>query len=102
MRNALVIPERWTEITVQNSFPIAEILLVERGVEAIEMSRGSDISGQRAFAEHLLNGISGDEVDQQKNQAYYQPDDWQGVEDALEERFQQPVLSGQLPVSKRL
>jgi hypothetical protein len=27
-------------------------------------------------------------VNQQENDADYQPDDWEGVEDALEERFQ--------------
>jgi hypothetical protein len=33
-------------------------------------------------------GIAGDQVNQQENDADYQPDDWEGVEDALEERFQ--------------
>jgi hypothetical protein len=44
-----------------------------------------DVGGRRAFAEHLLDGVSGDEVDEQEDEAYHQPDYWQGVEDALEE-----------------
>jgi hypothetical protein len=48
---------------------------------------GLDVGGRRAFAEHLLDGISGDEVDQQEDEANYQPEDWEGVEDALEEGF---------------
>jgi hypothetical protein len=35
----------------------------------------------------LLDGISGDEVDEKEDEAYDQPDYWQGVEDALEEEF---------------
>jgi hypothetical protein len=46
----------------------------------------------------LLDGVSGDQVDQEKDEAYYQPDYWDGVEDALEEELQLPVLCGQLPV----
>jgi hypothetical protein len=32
----------------------------------------------------LRNGVSGDKVDEEKNEADDQPDDWKGVEDALE------------------
>jgi len=44
-----------------------------------------------------LDGVSGDEVDHQEDEAYYQPDYWEGVEDALEEKFQLLVPSCQLP-----
>jgi hypothetical protein len=38
--------------------------------------------------------IPGNQVNQQENDADYQPDDWESVEDALEEGFQQfSVLS---------
>jgi hypothetical protein len=36
----------------------------------------------------LRDGISGNEVDQKKDEAGDQPDDREGVEDALEYRFQ--------------
>jgi hypothetical protein len=42
-----------------------------------------------------LNGVSGDEVDQEKDETHYQPDYWEGVENALEEDFQSV---SQLPV----
>jgi hypothetical protein len=35
----------------------------------------------------LLDGISRDQVDQQEDEAYHEPEYWQGVEDALEEEF---------------
>jgi hypothetical protein len=46
----------------------------------------------------LLDGVSGDEMNKKEDEAYYQPDYWEGVEDALEEKFQLPVPSGQLSV----
>jgi hypothetical protein len=63
-------------------------LLAERGVESESMTRGGDIGGWSAFAQHLLDGISGDEVDEQEDNADYQPDYREGVEDALEKGFQ--------------
>jgi hypothetical protein len=46
----------------------------------------------------LCDGVSGDEMDEQEDEAYYQPDDWEGVEDALEEGFQLSVLGSQFSV----
>jgi len=43
----------------------------------------------------LLDGVSGDQVDQEEDETYYQPEYWEGVEDALEKEFQLPVPSGQ-------
>ena len=57
------------------------------------MTRGGDVGGGRTFAEHLRDGVSGDEVDEQEHEAYYQPDYGQSVEDALEYGFQ---LAGSL------
>jgi len=57
------------------------------------MTRGSDVGGRGAFAEHQLDRISGDQVDEEEDQGDYEPDDWQGVEDALEEGFQALVSS---------
>jgi hypothetical protein len=49
---------------------------------------GGDVGGWRAFAEHLRDGVAGDEVDEQEDEAHDQPDDREGVEDALEYGFQ--------------
>jgi hypothetical protein len=40
-----------------------EVLLAEWGVEAVGVANGGDIGGRRAFTEHLLDGVSGDQVD---------------------------------------
>jgi hypothetical protein len=55
---------------------------------------GGDVRGRRAFAEHLLDGISGDKVDHQKDERDDQPDDREGVENALGYGFQFSVLGG--------
>jgi hypothetical protein len=38
-----------------------------------------------------LDGVSGNEVDQQEDERAYEPDDWESVKDALEKRFQELV-----------
>ena len=74
---------------MENTLPVADVLLAERGVEAVGVARGLDVGGRRAFAEHLLDGVSGDEMDQEEDEADYQPDYREGVEDALEEKSHQ-------------
>ncbi len=86
VRHALVIAEGWTEIAVEDSFPVVKILFAERRIEAIGVACGGDVGGWRAFAEHLLNGVAGDEMDEQKDEADHQPNDWERVEDALEKQ----------------
>ncbi|MGA9552287.1 MAG: hypothetical protein WBR30_08550, partial [Candidatus Sulfotelmatobacter sp.] len=54
----------------------------------------------------MLDRVSGDQVNEQEDETYYQPDYWEGVEDALEEgsehgsvaSFQGPVSSPSLHV----
>jgi hypothetical protein len=40
-----------------------------------------DVGRWSTFAEHGLDGISGDEVYQKKNTRHHQPDDREGVEE---------------------
>ena len=87
--DALVVAEGGAEVAVQDTFPVVEVLFAERGIESVGVAGGCDIGGRRAFAEHLLDGISGDEMDQEEDEADYQPDYWEGVEDALEEKSHQ-------------
>ena len=58
-----------------DAFPVVEVLFAERGVEAVDVTRGGDVGGRSAFAEHLLDGVSGDEVDEQEDETHDQPDD---------------------------
>ena len=83
--DGLVVANRAAEIAVQHALPVVEVLLAQRSVEAVGVASGGDVGGRGAFAEHLRDGISGDEVNQQKDKAHYEPDDRQGVEDALED-----------------
>jgi len=57
-----------------------------------------DVGGRRAVAEHLLNRVPGNQVDQEEDQAHHQPDNWEGIEDALEEGFQFSGLSSEFSV----
>lgn len=73
---------------MQDSAPVVEVLLSQGFVEFVEVAGGCDVGWRGAFAEHLLDGVSGDEVNQQEDKTDYQPNDWECVEDALEEEFQ--------------
>ncbi len=73
------------EIAVENAVPIVDVLGAERNVEAVGVARRLDIGTGGAFAEHGLDGVSGDEVDEQKDHADDQPDDRQHVGEASEE-----------------
>ena len=46
------------------------------------MAGGVDVGGGRAFAEHLQDGVAGDEVDEKEDEGDHQPDNGQGVEHA--------------------
>jgi hypothetical protein len=98
LRDRLVVADGAAEIAVQDAFPVAEVLFTKGGVESEGVAGGGDVGGRGAFTEHLLDGIAGDEVDQEEDQAHYQPDDWEGVEDALGYSFQLSVLSSQSAV----
>ena len=69
---------------MQHSFPVSEVLLAQRSVKAKGVPRGGDIGGGRAFSQHLCNGITRDQVNQEKDKADHQPDNREGVKHALE------------------
>jgi hypothetical protein len=84
MRYGVVQAEGLAEVGVEDAAPIAEVLRVERGVEAIGVAQGGDVGGGRALAEHLDDGVAGDEVDQQKDDRDHHPEDGQRDEDAAD------------------
>jgi hypothetical protein len=69
---------------VENALPVADVLRAEWEVESVGVADFGDLDGRRAFAENLLNGVSGDDVDEEENDGDDQPDDGDGIEDALE------------------
>ncbi|HME37181.1 MAG TPA: hypothetical protein VKF84_18260, partial [Candidatus Sulfotelmatobacter sp.] len=83
-----------------DAFPVMQVLFSKRGVEAVGVARGGDVGGGSAFAEHLRDGVSGDQVDEEEDEADDQPDDGEGVEDALDYSSQLAVLSSQLSTSR--
>jgi hypothetical protein len=68
MRNRLVVAERRSKVTAKDSLPVPDVLLAEWPVEPIGVASGLDIGGWRSFAEHLLDGVSGDEVDEKEDE----------------------------------
>jgi hypothetical protein len=67
---------------VEDASPVIQVLLAYRDIEAVGVSCGLDVSGGGAFAEHLLDRVSGDEMDKKEDGGDYEPDDRQSVEDA--------------------
>ena len=90
--HGLVVADGTSEIAVNDAFPVEEVLFSERQVEGIGVANRGDVGGGSALAQHLLDGIARNEMDQEEDDADYQPNDWEGVEDALEDGFQFSVL----------
>jgi len=42
------------------------------------MAEGGEVGCGCAIAEHLLDGVAGDEMDEQENDGDDDPDDWEG------------------------
>lgn len=49
------------------------------------MASCGEVGACDALAQHLLNGVARDEVDQEKDDRDHQPDDREGVENTLKE-----------------
>ena len=78
--NALIESQRRAQVPVHHTFPVMQILLPERNVEAISMPSGRNVGDGRAFTKHLQNGIARDKMDQQEDHRDHQPEDRQGVQ----------------------
>ena len=59
---------------MQDAGPIVQILRTERQVQSILMAEGGDVGRRCAVAEHLLDGVARNQVDEQKDQRHHQPD----------------------------
>jgi hypothetical protein len=70
------------EVEARDAVPVVEVLLAEGDVEAVGVAEGGDVSGGCSFAEHLLDGVSGDEVDEEEDEGDDEPDDGDGVGEA--------------------
>jgi hypothetical protein len=63
------------EVEAGDSAPVVEVLLAEGDVEAVGVAECGDVSGGCAFAEHLLDGVSGNEMDEEEDERDDEPDD---------------------------
>ena len=61
---------------------------MERGVEAVGVAEGGDVGGGGAFAEHLDDGVAGDEMDEEEDDGDDDPEDGEGEEDAADEAWE--------------
>ncbi len=71
--NRSIEAKRLTEIAVQHTVPIANILSAQRDIQAIRVAQCADIGGRRSLPQHLLHRIAGNKVDQKENQRHHDP-----------------------------
>jgi hypothetical protein len=67
---------------MEDAGPIVEILRQERLIEAVLVAKGSNVGRGCALAEHLQDGIAGNQVNEQKDQGDHQPYDRKSEEQA--------------------
>ena len=82
--DGVVQAEGVAEVGVEDAAPVVEVLRCEREVEAVGVAEGGDVGGGGALAEHLDDGVAGDQVDQEKDDGDDQPEDGQRDEDAAD------------------
>ncbi len=73
-RDRLLKAKRFAEIAVENARKIVAVLHGNRHVEAERMAKLLQVFCARAFAEHLLHRIAGNDVREQKNHRDDQPE----------------------------
>src|SRR5215469_16847634 len=101
MRDRLVVANGASEVSPKHSFPVADVLFAERSIQAERVPGGGDVGRRCSFTEHLLDRIPGNQMDQEKDEADYQPDDGESVKHALEESSQFSVLGSRFSVVRR-
>ena len=72
---------------MQYARPIAQVLLRERQVEEVLVAQSRCIGWSCALAEHLLDGVAGNQVNEQKDQRNNQPYDRKSEREAGEDRL---------------
>ncbi len=73
------------QVTVKDAGPIAQVLLVKGQVEEVLVAQRCRVRGASTIAEHLLNGVAGNQMDEQKDQRNHQPNDGKSEGEAGED-----------------
>ncbi len=84
MGDGIVQADGVAQIAVQDAVPVVDVLRVEGQIEANIVTLGGYIGRGRALAQHHLNRVAGDQVDEQKDERDHQPDDRNGEHEAGE------------------
>ncbi len=90
--DGVVQAEGLAEVGVEDSVPVVGVLLCERSVEAVGVAEGVDVGGGGAFAEHLDDGVAGDEMDEEEDDGDDDPEDGECEEDAAERASSRAAL----------
>src|SRR5580698_5095334 len=99
MGHRIVEANGTTQVPVQDAIPIVQILSWERLVKVILVAQAVDVSRSCAFAQHLLDRVAWNKVDEQKDQRDHKPDNMQCEDEAgqdllhgLDSTINQPIV----------
>src|ERR1700685_4447843 len=84
---------------MQHTFPVVQILLTKGNIEIVGVAGRLYVGGGSTVTQHLQNGITGNKVDQEKDQRYDEPYDGQGVQHAEREIAEHLVDGRQIQAS---
>ncbi len=70
--------ERLSKVAAAELPQVVSVLRVERQIQTKRMAQLSKLSGCRALTQHLLDGISGDDVNHKKDERENEPESRQG------------------------
>jgi hypothetical protein len=97
MRDGIIQAQGVPQIAVQRAAPIVDILLAQRHIQPVRMAESRDILSAGAFAEHLFDRITRNDMDKKKDDRHHQPYHWDGVDQSDQHRPQslhQEAFSG--------
>lgn len=78
VEDGVVEADTAAEVAVEDALPVVQILDCEGLVEAVLMAERGEVGGSCSFAEHLLDGVAGDEMDEEEDERDDDPDDGKG------------------------
>ena len=68
LQHRLIVSQRHAEVAAHQSLEKRSVLHEQRAIEAETLAELRDVFRRRAFAEHRLRGIAGDEMNERKDQ----------------------------------
>ena len=75
VEDGVVEAQGLAEVSVDEAAPVVGVLQAQGRVQTIGVAKRGDISGGGAFAEHLDDGVAGDEMDEQEDDGDDDPED---------------------------